>query len=532
MTTDQVLQAATRYHSNVPMEELTVAPWNARRVMDDDAIKALAETIRTEGLLQPLVIRKRVAQGDIIGQGFVEKWEVICGARRLMALKLLEADVVACWVVEASDQRAKLMNVTENVQRESLSPMDEAEAFGGLFEHEGMDAAMIAAEIGKDVTYVYRTMRLMSLIPKFKTALKEGTIVKGVALEAARLPIEQQTELAAMILRRGERADAFSVAYVKEWIGRHHMRPLKDAPWAMRDEMFGVEKVYGGACGECPKRTGAEALLFDELKKTDDRCLDASCWKKRTDQLIRITKAKFPGIELLKGNETWKWKESKAAGAIQGLIVEDGYLASGTVAGMLVKFEWEGNANGDAARSSKKAKAEAKAGRETVAIRMQVLAETIAAILLTGYRKDELPMMVKTFIGRMVNDDRRFLCKALKLEVEHGHHGGKDFESTLMKWVKGMKPEDDKGYLKVMVSLALACHVRQGVFESGDILMETAKGLHVGVKAIEERVRAGKKKTPPTVKVPDQKKVERMAKATKAAGVKTRTRRKTTTKKK
>jgi hypothetical protein len=340
------------------------------------------------------------------------------------------------------------------------------------------------------------------LIPKFATALKEGKISKGVALEAARIPADQQGELASMILRKGESADAFSVTYVKEWIGRHHMRPLKHAPWSLGAEMYRAEKFHGGACVNCAKRTGAEPVLFAELKKTDDRCLDAGCWTKRTEQIIRIEKARVPELHSLKGHESpWKWKE-KDGGTQRGIVIEDGYGEDGIVAGTMVEFDWVKGTIGDAARATAKSKAEAKKGRETIAIRSKILAATITSILLTGYAREDVQACIRTFVGRMVNDDRRFLCKALGLEVMTGKHGGKDFEATVMKWIEGIETEKGKGFtaLNVFVSLAVACHAARFWVEGEDLLMEAAKHQKVDVKAIEASVREGKKKTPPAAK--------------------------------
>jgi ParB/RepB/Spo0J family partition protein len=499
MTTNDEMKAGERYGALLAVRELTVAPWNARRATETDEVNELAASIQQDGLLQPLVVR--IVAG---------KWEVICGARRLAAVRSLGWESVQCWVVDESDARAKVMNLTENVQRRSLAPLDEAEAFAQLRETEGLDVYLIAAEIGKatDPGYVAQRMRLCHLIPTFKEALASGRIGVGVALLAARIPDEHQKELASLILRTGESAESFGVRYVRDWIARHHMRLLKEAPWATRDETYRGEALSGGACEVCPKQTGTEPLLFPELtkgKRTEARCLDATCWKARTAQIIRIETMADESLIQLDGQESWKYRVSPN-GTKRGIFISDGYADDGIVAGTCVQFEFARSGGDDAETFKAKAKREAKKARTTRAIRLQVLAATVRSILTTGYAKGDVQNAVRVFVARMVNDDRRFLCKALGLEVQKGGHGGSDFEKTVMTWIEGMNFTVEIQYLRLFVVLAVACHGARAD-ATADLLMDAARRQKVDVASITASVQGGSRAIEKTTRTKTQKAV-------------------------
>jgi ParB family chromosome partitioning protein len=128
-------------------------PHQPRKSFPKDAIRALAGTIKTHGLLQPLVVRRRDG-----GKGF----ELIAGERRLRAIKLLGWQTVPVIVTQAGDQQAEEMAVVENLMREDLNPVEEGRAMQNLLD-SGVPYRRLAVRLGKSVGYIQNRTRLLSM---------------------------------------------------------------------------------------------------------------------------------------------------------------------------------------------------------------------------------------------------------------------------------------------------------------------------------------------------------------------------------
>lgn len=489
MTTDQetTTGAGVTTEGNaqtVRIGQVVAATWNARRTMDENGVRELAASIEAEGLLQPLVVRR--IGGEIL--------EVICGARRLAALQMLHAQSVRVWIVEVTDAQAKVMNLAENIQRASLLPMEEAEAFAGLLR-DGITASEIAVQIGKasDPSYVYQRLRLMKLTPKMRAALVAGTISLGVALQVARLPEGPQKEIGGILLQGGGRNE-YGVRWVREWVERNAMRALTEAPWDLSDGA-----LPGGACAVCPKRTGHAPELFPDLasgkKQATDRCLDAACWKKRTAVLIGIVKQANPGIpELMGYHEGYKWKVIEAAtgdDVLRGVIVEDGFGDPKRTAGSQVAIEWIGKNQVASGMAEVARKRERVKRQRAEKVRAQILVEVVPQICKSEVTSKDWEWGVKTLIGRLVNDDRRNFCKVFHLDAEKTTQGGRDFEAAIFTALKGTIGGD----LRACLILAAICDAsKYHAMGKADHLLRLAERYKIRVNEIEASVLEGTKK--------------------------------------
>ncbi|MGI0038170.1 MAG: ParB/RepB/Spo0J family partition protein [Nitrososphaera sp.] len=138
------------------MEEVSIAKIKPAKVSlrsDGENLEELRSSIQQNGLLHPLIVRP-------LGQGF----EVVAGNRRLQACKSLKYRKVPCHVIDLDDKEAFLISVTENVQRETLNPLEEARAFKQHVELYGWGSISdLAKHIGKSVSYVSRRIKLLSL---------------------------------------------------------------------------------------------------------------------------------------------------------------------------------------------------------------------------------------------------------------------------------------------------------------------------------------------------------------------------------
>jgi ParB family chromosome partitioning protein len=474
--------------ATVKVEDLEAAPWNARRAIEKDGIQELAASIEHDGLLQPLVVR---------GRGAASGYEVICGARRLAAVQLLNYKEVRVWIVTADDARAKVMNLAENIQRASLTALEEAAAFQKLVEVDGLTAVQIAAEIGKahDATYVYQRLRLMQLIPKWRKELEARRISTGVALQIGRVPAEAQEALAGQYLRRGAGGiedDSLTVREVRDWIRGNAMLALKDAPWSLADA-----GLPGGACEVCPKRTGAAIELFPDLAKGKDKagdlCLDVVCWKKKEETHITLAKKRDPKLIELKGwEEGHVWKAS-AGGTAKGIILQEGFHQEAMARGTIVAIEMI-KRNELPMVDGAGRKTDGKTLRQEAEIRRRTVLAVVNHLLIEGASVEDWRMAVKILVGRMMNDDRRGLCKVLALEAKKTAYGSPDFERALIDWAEAKHRGDSAVY----PVLAVGCASSVRMVGSKDPIQAAAIRMKIDTKAIARAVREGTKT--PTVK--------------------------------
>ena len=168
------------------LKDLRVAPWNARVAFDAASLQDLAKSLADHGVLVPLMVRPAPGR-----DGF----EVVCGHSRMRAAAVADMDSVPCEVRELSDAEAQQIGIVDNLQREDLAPMDEAQAYGELLSRLGATIETVAATVAKSPSYVGRRLKLLDAIEPVRTALKAGAIEVAHALELARLSERQQQEL-------------------------------------------------------------------------------------------------------------------------------------------------------------------------------------------------------------------------------------------------------------------------------------------------------------------------------------------------
>lgn len=150
--------------------EIVASPFQPRRRFSEEQIAELADSIRESGLMQPLIVRQ------VNG-----KFELIAGERRLRAIRSLGQTEVKVIVVEASDQEVAEMTLIENLQRENLTPLEEAGQYRLLQTQFGMKQETIAQHVGKSRAVVANMVRLLELAPKSLALLENGDISVGHA---------------------------------------------------------------------------------------------------------------------------------------------------------------------------------------------------------------------------------------------------------------------------------------------------------------------------------------------------------------
>jgi ParB family chromosome partitioning protein len=156
---------------NVPPLELERSPWQPRTEFKEETLRELADSIKANGVIQPVVCRRR-ADG---------KLELICGERRLRACLLAGVKTIPAIVKNVDDRTAATMNVTENAQRDDLNPIDEAEGYRRLQDEFGLTQADVAEQVGKSRSAIANSTRLLELPDDVQDLLRKNAITTGHA---------------------------------------------------------------------------------------------------------------------------------------------------------------------------------------------------------------------------------------------------------------------------------------------------------------------------------------------------------------
>ena len=177
----QCRQTPHRELLQLPVERIAPNPYQPRRQFDEEGLNELKASIRESGLIQPLIVRR-------VG----ERYELIAGERRLRACKLLGMREVPC-VVESGtgEQDSALMALVENVQRQGLYFLEEAECYRTVLRTYGMTQEMLAARLGKSQSFLANKLRILHLPAAVRKRMQQLRLTERHARALLRLPGEQ-----------------------------------------------------------------------------------------------------------------------------------------------------------------------------------------------------------------------------------------------------------------------------------------------------------------------------------------------------
>ena len=215
--------------STIPLSQIESCRAQPRKNFDQEKLEELADSIRQHGVIQPLTVRK-------LSSGY---YQIIAGERRWRAARMTELTEIPAVVIEADDQKAMELAMIENLQREDLNPMEEAEGFRALVANYGMTQEEAARRVGKPRSAVANAMRLLDLSPALQELVTDGQLSAGHArallplspglrAEAAKAVIDgglnvRQTEQLVKRLQdraaaeeKPEKKDTLAVDYVAE----------------------------------------------------------------------------------------------------------------------------------------------------------------------------------------------------------------------------------------------------------------------------------------------------------------------------
>jgi ParB/RepB/Spo0J family partition protein len=284
---------------------LRESPANPRKTFDPVKLHELAENIKQHGVLEPLLARPlNLDVWHATGLSGLEEagepLEVVAGARRLRASEIAGLPAVPVIVRVLSDEAAEIIMLSENLHRNDLSPMEEADAFVRLVHLHQVDIADVAAKAGRSRQYVAQRLRLAALPDGARAALAEGRLSIGVATTLAALPA---SSLGAATTKALELVDNSwpTESIIRELRGQWTLK-LGSAVWPLDDASLGAV-----ACSVCPSRSNAQLSLIAEGADLDT-CLDRACYegKRATWWERRASQAKSAGMGIAKTEEVFK----------------------------------------------------------------------------------------------------------------------------------------------------------------------------------------------------------------------------------
>ena len=217
---DDVIAAKDERASSLllPISQVESCSTQPRKSFDPEALSDLADSIRVHGIIQPLTVRK-------LQSGY---YQIIAGERRWRAARMAGLTQVPAVVIEADDRKAMELAMIENLQREDLNPMEEAEGYRTLMEQYGLTQEETSQRVGKSRSAVANALRLLHLSDEVRALVEEGKLSGGHARALVPLTAELQKKAAAVIIK-----DDLSVRQtellVKKLTADKPQKPVKDA---------------------------------------------------------------------------------------------------------------------------------------------------------------------------------------------------------------------------------------------------------------------------------------------------------------
>lgn len=258
MTTNNNIQ-------NINLSDIQTSNYNPRKTFGDSDLNELAESIKAQGVLQPILLRP-------LDNG---KYEIVYGERRYKASLMTEMVTIPAVVRELSDCQALEFAITENLQRKEVSSMEEAIAYKQLTENNGYDIALLMARFGKSESYIRSRLRLNSLIGEFAELLLKEDINLNTALELCKYSIETQTDICK---------DHYSTDnYYQSWLGKRQKEVVEliERNYSSNLEDYFFDK---SACFDCKFNSNTHTLFGNA--DTCGKCLNFSCLKRKNVDYI------------------------------------------------------------------------------------------------------------------------------------------------------------------------------------------------------------------------------------------------------
>lgn len=313
-TQDTVTQALPTPGAGERMDHVAISSiarslTNPRKHFDPAELQELADSIAASGVHQPILLRPlpphRLEDTHREARALKQpapEYELVAGERRWRACQLAGVKQVPAMIRPMTDAQALEAQVIENLQREDVTELEEAEGYESLMKHSKLNADQVGAKIGKSRAYVYSRLKLLDLCQQAREALREGKIDFSRALLAARIPNEQlQIKAVEYMVKEDWQGDLPGYRECAKHVQKEFMLRLDTARFKITDTSL----VPGaGSCMDCKKRTGAEPELFSDIDSADV-CTDPKCFHEKSDAqtALLVRDAQDKGQNVITGAE-------------------------------------------------------------------------------------------------------------------------------------------------------------------------------------------------------------------------------------
>lgn len=288
--------------AQLPLHGIVPSPTNPRKHFDQAALDELASSIAATGVHTPVLVRPLPAHRleDTAHLQPRPTHELIAGERRYRASVLAKTDTIPAMVRELTDDQALEVQIIENLQRQDLSALEEAEGYQSLIDHSGVSAEDVAKKIGKSRAYVYGRLKLLDAGQDVRDAMRQGLIGREHGLLLARIPSTLlQCKALKEIIRANHPEGIMPVRAAGEWIRTKYMLKIEQAPFDHTDASLSPR-----ACTICPTRTGADQDIFADVMGAD-MCTDPSCYDNKVQQhhARRRAQLEAAGHQIIEGDD-------------------------------------------------------------------------------------------------------------------------------------------------------------------------------------------------------------------------------------
>lgn len=247
------------------VSDLTPSPTNPRKSFPEAELLELSRSIAANGLISPITVRP-IADG----------YEIVAGNRRYRAALMASILELPAIVKDLTDEQVLEIQIEENLHRQDVPPLEEAEAFANLLESKRLTVDELAGRLNKSKAYVYRRLKLNTLHEVYRPYVQDGSLSTASAEVISAYPTETQRSLFKKIqYSSGDRIIWQPTHQIKERFKWDATNTLNKAFWPLDRP-----NLQPGlpACDTCEKNTAVASLLFPD-EAAEPRCTDRNCWK-------------------------------------------------------------------------------------------------------------------------------------------------------------------------------------------------------------------------------------------------------------
>lgn len=305
---------------NLALDCIVPGLYQPRKRFSADKMAELVASIAADDVHEPILVRP--LPGSRLQDSFQDRrpgqklptHELISGERRWRASKSAGKATIPARCKRYTDEQVVRIQMVENVQREDLHPMEEAEGYAHMMEVLHINADQVADEVGTSRATVYARMKLLDLCETARTAFYAEQIDQSRALVIARIPDEAlQLKALAEATKADWQGSVPNFRAFQRWVQQNLMLRLDAARFKITDITLVPD---AGSCKDCPKRTGAAPTLFDDVD-SPDVCTDPKCFhaKQAAHDETQLNQAKAKGQTIITGTaakRVWEYEHSSS----------------------------------------------------------------------------------------------------------------------------------------------------------------------------------------------------------------------------